>query len=748
MCGIAGIAGEKRPDRIDVLRRMGVALARRGPDEQQVYEESTFGIVFRRLSIVDLSAGSQPIWNENRTLVIAVNGEIYNHRELRGALRRSHSFRTSSDSEIVLHLFEERGPACLELLNGMFAMAIWEPARKRLFLARDRLGIRPLSYCDLGQEFVFASELKAILTHPDAPSALEWPDLEVVPTEDTPLRGETTEAPTFVKGVKQLAPGHFMWIEDGRPRKPECYWSAIEQHQRAELGELRSTDDAVESYRAVFLDSVRLRLMADVPIGIFLSGGIDSSALAMAAGKQMGGLECFHIAERGIVQAGETERARTLAQFLGQRFHPVRFDLDDLGGPVAFDLSTLEYLVWVMDSPRFSQEWFIKHELHRYVKTAVPNLKVILLGQGADEFAGGYTGRAADSSRPGPGQWEDLALPLLRTNLLERRGVPRNLWELAAVEVDSHCEDARRQARAAEIRTFVGSLAYHNLWHEDRSAAAQGVESRVPFLDHRLVELLVRLPYPLWEELLRNKTIIRRAVAPLLGDLAFSTPKIGLYWGTKSSRRIFASMDRLLRRVWPAFRAKYVGHTDSVFRAFTLDALFEEATAGGPTEPRAVALLVHLMCISIFERQCRRLRYDEAPAGGSRPSPLQLLDERTEAEWLARASDPARYFSASDVPTLAEGALVARASCKPGDPAIFFLIAGGRLLSRLQLDADSAPLEDILLKLTQLRRADTVAQIAAELEIDLGDLLVALDRLASQGWVRRLHSEELDTATS
>ena len=232
MCGIAGFLRFQKQKfdlerRQQILNDMGSAIARRGPDEQTFYDDEMLSFVFRRLSIIDVDGGQQPIWNEDRSIFVAVNGEIYNHRELREPLETNHTFRTQSDSEIVLHLYEEYGEACFERLNGMFAAVLWDTKRKKLLLARDPLGIKPLYYALLDDGLIFGSELKALLMHPECPRELAWNDLEIIGVQ------QKAEVSTYVEGVQFLGGGCYAAISADRPFTRENFWR-IDDHFRHE----------------------------------------------------------------------------------------------------------------------------------------------------------------------------------------------------------------------------------------------------------------------------------------------------------------------------------------------------------------------------------------------------------------------------------------------------------------------------------------------------------------------------------
>ncbi|HHJ05931.1 MAG TPA: asparagine synthase (glutamine-hydrolyzing), partial [Anaerolineae bacterium] len=274
MCGIVGAVNlsPSEPTQEKTLRQMLAMIRHRGPDEFGVYLDKTIGLGSARLSIIDLGGGQQPIGNEDGTLWIVFNGEIFNYRELRPQLEaRGHRFSTHSDTEVILHLYEEYGPACLQQLNGQFALAIWDKKEQSLFLARDRVGIRPLFYTLAAGKLIFASEIKAILAHPQTQAEIDPVSLHQVFTFWSPLTPRS-----IFKGIMALPPGHYAKIQRGKVTI-EPYWELDFPAAPVKKGALA---DAVEELKALLVDATQIRLRADVPVGAYLSGGIDSSVIA------------------------------------------------------------------------------------------------------------------------------------------------------------------------------------------------------------------------------------------------------------------------------------------------------------------------------------------------------------------------------------------------------------------------------------------------------------------------------------
>jgi asparagine synthase (glutamine-hydrolysing) len=606
MCGIAGFFDRRptrlaEPERIDLLRRMGLQLARRGPDEESVYCDETLSLVFRRLSIVDIEHGRQPFLNEDGTLLAVVNGEIYNHRELRSGLGERRRFRTGSDCEVVLHLYEEYGTDAFSRLNGIFAVCIWDLRDGSLVLARDHLGVKPMFYSDGPGAFLFGSEIKALRVHPDCSAEPGWDDFHLGgPRDGMHDPRYAHRMPSYVENVDVLPGGHYLTVRDGRCSGPRAFWR-IEDAQVDVPG---TASALCERYADLLEDAVRIQLMSDVPVGLFLSGGLDSCTIAAIARRHLPDIHCLNIVEETVEASGDAAAARGLATHLGLRFSSVRFRADHFLARQTLGLAELEYFVWMLDMPFLDPEIFFKHEAHRFLKTERPELKVVLLGQGADEFAGGYSNSYADPQS----SWEGY----LRRQRLAGFASPYRDWIDPQRLQPSELPSYRRI-----MRMFIGSLQRYNLWHEDRTSAAQGVESRVPFLDRRLVEFLWSIPEHFQRELFWDKEIVRRAAARWLPEPYCRRRKVPFFQGpdTSSVTRMFFV---LFRNAWPAFVEKYVAVSDSRLDAKALNRLAEAAAS----DPAALIALFRAMAQAIFERQGREATSSHYPAAMTPPSPL------------------------------------------------------------------------------------------------------------------------------
>jgi asparagine synthase (glutamine-hydrolysing) len=555
MCGIAGIVGFDPRARVDGerLARMRDTLVHRGPDGEGTFTEGPVGLAHRRLAIVDVAGGAQPMSNEDGTVWVVCNGEIYNHADLRRRLEaRGHRFRSRSDTESIVHLYEEEGERCVDRLRGMFAFALWDRQRGRLLLARDRLGIKPLYYGRTDREILFASEIKAILAAGPLRPELD----ESVLPEFLATRFVAGEG-TFFRGVRKLLPGRTLTWSAGGGVRQRRYWSLPLEIREGEP----SLEEEARGVRERLEAAVRSHLMSDVPIGLFLSGGIDSSGLlALMAPMAQGPIRTFSV---GFAEPGASELAyaRLAAAAAGAEHREVVVTPGEF-----FD--ALPRLVWHEDEPiAFPSSvplYFVSRLARRHVK-------VVLTGEGADELFLGYNryrvtawnerlGSAYDRLIPaalrGGVRRAALAMPrrlrryASRTFLalppgprprffenfavfpvaLQRRLLARP--ELIAAR-DPYAEGLRRFEQApggilermshADLQTYLVEL----LMKQDQMSMAASIESRVPFLDHEFVEHVVATPGRCKLRGLRTKAVLRQALAGLVPRPILTRRKMG-----------------------------------------------------------------------------------------------------------------------------------------------------------------------------------------------------------------------------
>lgn len=536
MCGIAGLAGTRTsPDDSSLVRQMCRTIAHRGPDDSGLHVGSDVLLGHARLSILDLESGHQPLANESGTVWITFNGEIYNYRELMaGLIQQGHRFNTHTDTEVIVHLYEERGIDLVHELNGMFAFALWDAMRKRLYLVRDRLGIKPLYYCVLPDRLVFASEIKALLTCPDVPREI---DREAIAEYVT--LGYINEPCTPFANIRKLSSGCYLECQEGRIHETR-YWRVPLQ----DPGAPGPVDELCEELRYLIQDATRLQLRADVPVGVSASGGLDSTAIMWAAAQQGNSVQAF-LCEFDGLQA-DTPYARLAARSTQMSLHEERLSAVDAG-------RMLPRLIWYADEP-IADPAIIPCYL--IAKQAVSHVKVILNGTGGDEIFGGY----ARYNLRGllPPRWSAAASRLTRRigadhadahrvgaaldyreRLFRRMTIFPEREVRAALgldrrdpihqNVDSLFRESAKNDPAGsmmfvELHTYLPGDLFMML---DRMSMAASLEARVPLTDHRLVEFACRLPGALRMRGGHLKWLLRRALRGHVPDKILDRPKQG-----------------------------------------------------------------------------------------------------------------------------------------------------------------------------------------------------------------------------
>jgi asparagine synthase (glutamine-hydrolysing) len=567
MCGICGIFHTDRAERVerDPLAEMNQRIAHRGPDDDGFFVEGNVGLAMRRLSIIDIRTGHQPITNEDENIWIVYNGELYNHQALRKDLEaHGHRYRTKSDTETIVHLYEEYGRDCVKYLRGMFAFAIWDRRTRQLFIARDRLGIKPFYYRFDGKTLLFGSEIKAILAYPGVKAAFNRGTLA-----EYLAFGYVAEPETMYAGIKKLLPGHTLALHERGEPKISSYWDL--NVKADEDGRPRSY--YVERYRELLEGCVSSHLMSDVPLGVFLSGGLDSSAVAALTTKiRQEPIETFAVGY-GEDAFSELPFARTVAEHIRSKHHEVRLSREQF-------FQTLPRLIWHEDEPIV---WPSSVSLYFVARRARERVTVVLTGEGSDETLAGYTRYAwtlLNSRMDGvyrtlaPEFLRDLvrkaihAAPLsaalhrkLEHTFLVRDGArwPSFYFDnfysaFSAAEQDELLtEEAKQSAGDAyagsmqhwsassgdllhrllytDIKTYLVEL----LMKQDQMSMAASIESRVPFLDHELVEFSASIPAKYDTKGLAGKFILKSAVQDLLPHDIVYRPKMGFptpwtYW--------------------------------------------------------------------------------------------------------------------------------------------------------------------------------------------------------------------------
>ena len=483
MCGIAGqvVPAQCAVDE-PLVRRMTRRLAHRGPDGERVHIGPQHGFGHRRLSLIDLDGGHQPQANEDGTVRVVANSEIYNYVELRRDLvSRGHHFATSSDTEVIVHLYEEHGAGCVNHLNGMFAFALWDERTRTLLLARDRFGIKPLYYTVCGDTLLFASELRALLESPRVAR-----DLNDAALHDYFRHLTVPEPHSILAAVRKLPAAHVLTWRDGRSHETR-YWDITQTPGTAPVDD----DEAIARMGAALADSVAMSLRSDAPVGVFLSGGVDSSLLAAIASATQPGLSTFSVAFDDP-QSDERAFSRLVAQACGSNHHEIEVSLADAA-------DALEQLTGALDEP-FADSSAIPTWL--LARTARRHVKAVLTGEGADELFGGSPWHSDDDD--GSHDVARLLAPAAKLvftdDTLERVCAPdlRDRLRAAATPgTDALEAPLARCAGPLERRLYADLQVYlpsDLLMKTDRATMLASLEARVPFLNHPFAEQAWRLP--------------------------------------------------------------------------------------------------------------------------------------------------------------------------------------------------------------------------------------------------------------
>ena len=559
MCGINGIAFSSKGKRqIDdeILARMRDCITHRGPDEKGLFVDSKVGFGHRRLSIVDVSHGHQPMSNADESCVIIYNGEVYNHADYRPELEaKGYEYQTNCDTETILYLYEEYGEKCVEFLRGMFAFAVWNDEKKELFIARDRLGIKPLHYIlDEAGNLFFASEIKSLL---EAKAVKPEINYDVLP--DQLANHGTSFDETLYKNIKRLLPGHTLKWRDGEIEIKK-YWDVSFEPKHAD----KSDAEFVEEWSELFKKSVELRLMADVPLGMFLSGGIDSSAICAVMSEMVSEpIKTFSVGFKER-EANEFEYARIVSKAFQTDHHEITIT------PEQF-FAELPNLIYHEDEPL---GFIASVPLYFVSKLAQRHVKVVLTGEGSDEILGGYGryqkalkllnyGETYEKFTPGflrnvvksgvatlP---NSLNRKLERTFLSRENDIESLYFDNFAIftkEMQNELLSDETKARIAEknpykylnkwfdendAKNLLDKILYADtktylqelLMKQDQMSMAASIESRVPFLDHELVEYTAKLPERMKIRRGETKWILREAMKNVLPSEILTRSKMG-----------------------------------------------------------------------------------------------------------------------------------------------------------------------------------------------------------------------------
>ena len=608
MCGIAGVINFNRSARVnpETLQKMCSAMAHRGPDDDGFYFDGPVALGMRRLSIVDLARGHQPIANEDESVWVVFNGEIYNHAEVRERLKaQGHRYRTQSDTETIIHAYEEYGRDCVRHLRGMFAFAIWDTKAQRLFVARDRLGIKPLYYQLTPESLVFGSEIKVVLAQGVQPKF----NRKVLP--QYLAFGYTSGPETFYEGILKLMPGHTMEVDLEGRAKIEPYWDLRITAEDSS----HSESYYVQEYRQRLEQAVGSHLMSDVPLGVFLSGGLDSSAVAAIMTKLRGEpVETFSV---GYAEDAYSELpyARVVAKHLNSIHHEVVVSRQDFFG-------ALPRLIWHEDEPIV---WPSSVPLYFVSRLARERVKVVLTGEGSDETLGGYaryafTLKNAALDRYYRGIAPEFLRRFVRNSIEDspwisatlRRKLAHtplardgNSWasmyfdnflcafsekeqaSLLSDEVAAEFEAGAAYRSAMEywerssgkmlqrlLYTDIKTYLIELLMKQDNMSMAASIESRVPFLDHELVEFATNIPERVQMNGLSGKRILKKAVEDLLPHSIIYRKKLGFPtpWSRWLAGQQLEDIQDLLLQPRSTDR--------NLFKRSAIERLFEEHAAG------------------------------------------------------------------------------------------------------------------------------------------------------------------------
>jgi asparagine synthase (glutamine-hydrolysing) len=609
MCGICGIAGKREETQI---RRMTGIMEHRGPDDEGFYIDDDISLGVKRLAIIDLKTGNQPIFNEKRDMVVILNGEIYNFKELRKELEeRGHRFYTKTDTEVLIHAYEEFGFECLKHLRGMFSFAIYDKKKKILFLARDRIGIKPLYWTKIDNELIFASEIKAILEYERVKRELDlyslslYLMLQYVPSDLTMFRG-----------IKKLRAGEFMVYREGN-LKIERYWnSSMGSDEKMDL------NSAIEMTDKLLEESMRFHLISDVPVGIFLSGGLDSSAMvAYAERVSNGGIRTFTI---GYGKEGQTYDERVPARVVAKIFGTEHTEIEMTSDAIL----QLPKIIYYMDEPIAD---LASLPLFILFNEARKSVKVIITGEGGDELFGGYPRYVLNKIDAFLDRFPEKMrllfsifafIPFIsqrNRRILKRliRRIPdirlKNLlWvsnfndtelrSLLRVPPDGNpLEKLVKELDIGEFKTYLDEamaldlrmwLVDDILMKVDKTSMANSVEARVPILDHRVVEFLSSLPSNFKIRGIRTKFLFKEVLKKVLPEEIIKRRKVAF--------RIPAS--EWLKREWlPLFKENLLDRPSSLLKEFFnveyIKKLFQNHISGVEDNSQK---LFNLLCLDLW----------------------------------------------------------------------------------------------------------------------------------------------------
>ena len=658
MCGIAAIAridgGHLDTSADALLAAFADILAHRGPDESEVFRADAVGLAFTRLSLMDPAGGGQPLVSEDGKIALMANGEVYNHRELAARLPRGTRLRTGSDCEVLLHLYREHGVNFLDRVRGMFGLILWDGERNELVLARDRFGIKPLFYHRDAHRIVLGSEIKTLFAAPGTPRRLDWEAALSTPLLASAPSLDTRDLTTWFEGVRSVPAGTVLRIglADGATHEHR-YWEFPDR----DSDESKSPREFVAAYRELLTQSVAECATAEAELGIFLSGGIDSAAVAALAVDRVPELHTFTALSAGTYRSEDAEHAHRLAEKLGLPNHQVVFEADRLPSPAEW-----KRLLWLLETPLCGPEVYYKHELHRYAKQVRPELRGMLLGAASDEFNGGYSVGLAEG-----GDWAAFSgnvRSMARAGALRARPDLAPWWTYGKAPLlrDEAIRRFAGQDLIDPYRAYLhweyGKIQQYNVWHEDRTAAGSGIEARVPFLDHRLVELVTSIPARLRQELLWDKQILRSAMRGLLPDETVHRPKVPFFYGS-GVKHTYRTFLRMLERDGGALveEALAAPYAEEFIDGDALRATLKQLAAA-PDDPQ-VEIALRVVNLGLLAGMAAQPPVPtRRAAAGIVPAALALSDWQVEQPEIERLVGLRPSIAPSMTPRLAQNVLL------------------------------------------------------------------------------------------
>ncbi len=727
MCGIAGFAllngSSLDPSTRPVLDAMAQALRPRGPDDMQFIELGQAAMSFTRLSLVDPACGRQPFVSRDGMVALTANGEVYNHQDLRREFGED-LFRSRSDCEVLLHLYERDGLNFLDRVRGMFGITVIDLRKQRVVLARDRIGLKPLFVHRSGDTLIFGSEVKSLFQHPLCPRELNWAGaLADQGLNAAPIMPAGAPRDWFL-GVEQIEPGTVVTysLRDGSTRTNR-YWSMPDPASHEDV----TPSELIDRFRELLSESVQECLIADAEVGIMLSGGVDSAGIA-ALGRNT--IEhSFSALSASTLLNGDADYARSTAKSLGLSHHELAFGVDEHPSPDVW-----RRLLWLMESPLCGPEQHFKSEIYRFVRAWRPEMKAVLLGSGADEMSGGYSRMLS-----GGGDWHDFLRNL--TDLSRRRALaahapPMDIWWQGGRPLVS--DEAVRLAFPGSlgdvyddfVQWKVRDWQQYNFWVEDRTASGNAVEARVPYLDHRIVELLASVPRKYRQELFWDKKIIRSAFTDVLPLDVVQRPKIAFYEGEgvrythlTFARMLAANSGELLEQALASPRAAQFLNADHLRSCLT-----EIIDGSSDTHLELLLRLVNLGLLDEMTQSLPPTRPSDAAL------PVEVGDERSragqrEVVFGRQSTDPDQVLRLGDHVLLLDGS-----------DGQAFLAVNGELKFVLDHETDAA-------WLATLRGFDGVtglALVCSQAGSELDSVTELVDQCLLQGLLVRTAEPVLD----